>query len=77
MIITYLGLLTIIIAWSFQLLSPGKTVQPWFILTYCFGVMLLVVDSMLSTADISLLAVLNLLSLLVALAVYGRMVKRK
>lgn len=61
------GLLLIIIGWGIQYLSKGKNIRPAFIITYCFGVLLLAVDGYINGLTSS--AILNLVSLISALAV--------
>lgn len=71
-----LGLLAIIGGWVIQLLSINKKknqVQPSFVAVYGLGVLLLVVDGFQS--GLTNLAVLNLISLIIATLVLYRIIK--
>jgi hypothetical protein len=63
-----IGLILIIVGWGIQLFSKKKSIAKNFILAYCLGVVLLVIDGWLS--GLTNLAVLNSLSFVAALAVY-------
>ncbi|MCL5784594.1 MAG: hypothetical protein M1142_04560 [Patescibacteria group bacterium] len=63
-----LGLIIIIIGWILQLLSKKPKLQSSFVLTYALGVLFLVIDGWQN--HLTTLALLNLLSFSVALAVW-------
>ncbi len=65
--ITYIGLSFIIIGWGIQFLSKGKDIKKGFLLSYSLGALLLVIDGFLG--NLTILAVFNLLSFVVALGV--------
>jgi hypothetical protein len=66
--VTYIGLLIIIIGWGIQLLSKERNIQKSFVLIYSLGVILLVIDGFLE--GLMYLAILNLVSFLVSIAVF-------
>lgn len=63
-----LGLILIIIGWVIQLMSRDKKIQPYFVLTYGFGVLLLVIDNY--AIGLNSMAFLNLVSVVLAGLVY-------
>ena len=71
--ISYAGLVLIIIGWTFQLLSKEKNIQIPFILAYCLGVILLAVDGF--NSGLTILALLNTISFVVAFAVFMKIRK--
>ena len=73
--ITYLGLVLIIVGWGIQLLNKGRDIQKSFVLVYSLGVVLLSIDAFIG--DMTILAVLNLVSFIVALAVFLRLDSRR
>ncbi len=77
-IFALLGLTLVIVAWILQLLSTikgSKSIQPQFVLFYLIGVIFLVIDGF--AAGLNDLAFLNLISFLVSLAVFIRLVSRE
>lgn len=70
---TNLGLVLIIIGWGIQLLGKGKNIKPNFVLVYSVGAVILAIDGYRS--GLVTLAVLNLISFIVALAVFFRIQK--
>jgi CDP-diglyceride synthetase len=74
-IFALIGLSLIIIAWVLQLLATmkgSKNIQPSFILFYLIGVVFLVIDGFMAGLNDN--AFLNLISVLVSLAVFVRLV---
>jgi hypothetical protein len=66
--ISYIGMILIILGWGIQLIGKEKTVNKNFVLVYSLGVALLVADGFLG--GLTILAALNLVSFLTAFAVY-------
>ena len=66
--LSYIGLSLIIIGWGYQLFSKKKEIQVPFVLSYCLGVIFLAVDGF--TSGLTILAVLNTISFVAALAVF-------
>ena len=68
-----LGLSLIIFGWAIQYLSKGKNINPTFVVIYVAGVALLTLDGIFTNQPS--MALLNLASLVTALAVFSRIKK--
>jgi len=68
-----LGLSLIIFGWAIQYLSKGKNINPTFVVIYVAGVALLTLDGVFTNSPT--MALLNLASLVTALAVFSRIKK--
>jgi hypothetical protein len=68
MILSYIGMLLIILGWLIQFLSKDKAIKIGFVLVYAIGVLFLVVDGFMK--ELTFLAILNLVSFLTAFAVF-------
>lgn len=66
--LTYIGLVLIVIGWGYQLFSKKKEIQVPFVLAYCLGVILLAVDGF--TSGLTTIAILNTISFVVAFTVF-------
>lgn len=64
----FLGLILICIGWGIQLISSTKKIEPLFVLVYALGAAMLTLENVVA-ASYSF-AILNLLSVVIALAVY-------
>jgi membrane-bound ClpP family serine protease len=73
--ITYLGLVLIVVGWGIQLLNDSRDIQKNFVLVYSLGAVLLSIDAFMG--NMTILAVLNLVSFIVALAVFLKLDQRR
>jgi hypothetical protein len=68
---SYVGLIFIIIGWAIQLMRKDKTIDIKFVVIYSLGVALLAIDGFVN--GLIELAVLNLISFILAFAVFMKL----
>lgn len=72
--LSYIGLVLIIVGWSIQFLNKDKNIDMKFMLLYILGVVLLAIDGF--TSGLTELAVLNVISGIAAIAVLVKVLKK-
>lgn len=75
-----LGLVTIVIAWLYQLsavVGGSSRITPLFVACYAIGVFLLVADELLNKSAISTSGLLNIASLCAVVVMFALLVRRK